>query len=57
VDDDEIRVLARRFTTDKNLDRINYRAFANVISLEGSSKAGRPRPAGSSIGVNTFGIW
>ncbi|KAJ3210533.1 hypothetical protein HDU82_007937 [Entophlyctis luteolus] len=35
VDDSEITVLARRFTLDKNLDRLNYRAFAALISGSG----------------------
>ncbi|KAJ3405397.1 hypothetical protein HDU80_001425 [Chytriomyces hyalinus] len=37
VDDAEITVLARRFTQDKNLDRVNYRAFAAVITNGGAS--------------------
>ncbi|KAI9207587.1 uncharacterized protein BJ171DRAFT_561416 [Polychytrium aggregatum] len=36
VDDQEILALARHFTHDKNLDRINYRAFATMVT--GSTK-------------------
>ncbi|KAI8608640.1 hypothetical protein BC830DRAFT_1162449 [Chytriomyces sp. MP71] len=32
VDDAEITVLARRFTLDKNLDRVNYRAFSSAVA-------------------------
>ncbi|KAJ3311004.1 hypothetical protein HDU76_003229 [Blyttiomyces sp. JEL0837] len=63
VDDDEIKVLARRFTTDQNLDRINYRAFAWVLMEEGLQKQDLGRAGGRRVGghsvsvaVNSFGI-
>ncbi|KAJ3031489.1 UNVERIFIED_CONTAM: hypothetical protein HDU68_003429 [Siphonaria sp. JEL0065] len=40
VDDPEITVLARRFTLDKNMDRINYRAFANMITGYAAERGG-----------------
>ncbi|KAI9346901.1 hypothetical protein BDR26DRAFT_916308 [Obelidium mucronatum] len=40
VDDAEITVLARRFTLDKNMDRINYRAFANMITAADGAAGG-----------------
>ncbi|KAJ3075759.1 hypothetical protein HDU98_006997 [Podochytrium sp. JEL0797] len=36
VDDPEITVLARRFTLDKNLDRVNYRAFSALVTGNGA---------------------
>ncbi|KAJ3285182.1 hypothetical protein HDU79_007514 [Rhizoclosmatium sp. JEL0117] len=40
VDDAEITVLARRFTQDKNMDRINYRAFAAMIASGAGERVG-----------------
>ncbi|KAJ3099126.1 hypothetical protein HDU97_003459 [Phlyctochytrium planicorne] len=70
VDDAEIRVMARRFTIDPSLDRINYRAVATAITgkdqpEELSVYAGVTRIKGGRTGaetavdvpVNTFGIW
>jgi hypothetical protein len=51
VDDAELFVLARRFTTDANLDRIDYRSFAGFITGETNSKVR------VKADVNSFGIW
>ncbi|KAJ3202622.1 hypothetical protein HDU67_000392 [Dinochytrium kinnereticum] len=68
IDDSEIRVLARRFTVDSNLDRVNYRAIAAAITgkdglpkdLSGVTRIrkGRTGVEGAvGVPVNTFGIW
>ncbi|KAJ3122662.1 hypothetical protein HK101_006549, partial [Irineochytrium annulatum] len=56
VDDEEIKVLARRFTIDAKMDRINYRAFATAVTSSADEVAGIGMVGHPSIPVHTFGI-